>query len=166
VTELDFTIRSLEFLEFKSLPLAPPPPSSSSAPPLPCSSASAGRRAAPPEAFPCLSWPPRVTSELCHRLSAPTLAFPERDTLLYLLPELPLYRCRSPLLTATTALLAPPPALAAPTRRPQAGRRPSFSPLAFSRALHVAPPLPKLCLAATTPPSWLAPVCASPTLLS
>jgi hypothetical protein len=55
----------------------------------------------------------------------------------------PLPRSRPPPLTAAAALPAPPPALAAPTRRPQAGRRPSPSPLAFLRARHAAPPLPE-----------------------
>jgi hypothetical protein len=166
VRKLDFTSRSLEFLEFTSQPLAPPPPSSSSASPLLRSSAATGRRATPPEATSCSSAAPRVASELGHRLSVPPLAFPERDTLLYRPPELPLLcRRRPPPLIAAAALPAPPPALAAPTRRPQAGRRPSFSPLAFFRALHIAPPLPELCLAITSPPSRLAPMRASPTLL-
>jgi hypothetical protein len=153
VRKLDFTPRSLEFLEFTSQPVTPHPPSSSSAPPLPRSSATAGCRAAPPEAPACLFWPPRVAPELAHRLTFFPLApsAPRRPT------KPPLCRRRLPPLTAAAALPAPPPAPAAPTRRLQAGRCPSSLPLAFSRALHVAPPLPELCPAATSQPSWLAP---------
>jgi hypothetical protein len=141
-------VRSLEFLKFITQPLAPLP-SSSSAPPLPRSSAAAGCHDAPPEAPACLSWHPRIAPELGHHLSAPPLAFPERDTLLRR-PTEPPCRRRPPQLTVAAALPVPPPALAAPTRCPQAGRRPSSSPLAFSRARHAAPPLPELRPAATS----------------
>jgi hypothetical protein len=73
-------VRPLEFLKFTTQPLAPPPLSSFSAPPLPRSSAAAGRRAAPPKAPACFSWPPRVASKLGHHLRAPPLASPERTT--------------------------------------------------------------------------------------
>jgi hypothetical protein len=139
--KLDFTPRSLEFLKLQTSP-SRPPPSSSSTPPLSRSSATAGRRAAPPEAPACFSWPPHVAPALAHRLNPLLLVFPEPTTLLCRPTEPALCRRRPPPLIAAAALPAPPPALAAPTRRSQAGRRPSFSPLAFSRALHVTPPLP------------------------
>jgi hypothetical protein len=99
---------------------------------------------------PCLSWPPRLAPELAHRLNPFLLAFPERATLLRRLTEPPTCHRRPPPLTTAVALLAPAPALVAPMRRPQAGHCPSSSPLGFFRACHAAPPLPELCLAATT----------------
>jgi hypothetical protein len=67
-----------------------------------------------------------------------------------------------PQLTAAAALPVPPPALAALTRCLQASRRSSSSLLACSYALHVALSLPELCPLATSPPSRLAPMRASP----
>jgi hypothetical protein len=133
------------------------------------------RAAAPPLAAvshrprpPCLSWPPRVTRELAHRLNPFLLAFPERAT--------PLRRCssrqellavaghrRSPPLQLCRRHLLP---LVAPTCCPQADRRHSPSPLAFSRARHAAPPLPELCPAATSPLSWLVPCVPPPPFFS
>jgi hypothetical protein len=152
---------------FWSLHLSPwrPPPPSSSASPLPRSSAAAGRRATPPEATSCCNAAPLVAHELAHHLSPSLLALPKHATPLCHPTELPSCRRRPPPLTTAVALLVPPPALVAPIRRLQAGRRPSSSPLAFSHTLHVALPLPELCLVATSPPSWLAPVRASPIFL-
>jgi hypothetical protein len=80
-------------------------------------------------------------------------------------PAAACYRRPSPLTTAA-ALPVPPSASAAPTRRYQADRRPSPSPLAFSRARHAALPLPELCPTATSPPSWLAPCVPPPPFFS
>jgi hypothetical protein len=93
--------------------------------------------------------------EIAHQpLAPPLLLFPP-------LTSATAGRHRSPPLQLCRRHLLP---LAAPTRRPQAGRRPSPSPLAFSRAHHAAPPLPEHCPAATSPLSWLAP-CMPPLAL-
>jgi hypothetical protein len=127
-------MRSLEFLEFTSQPLAPPPPSSSSASPLPHSSTAAGRLAAPPEATSCSSAAPRVAPELAHRLSPSLLALPEHAAAAH-------RRCSTASATSCSGS-----SHASPSGRPP----PSSLPLAFSQARHATPPLPELRPAATT----------------
>jgi hypothetical protein len=134
-------VRSLKLLKFHITPGAPLP--SSSAPPLPRSSAAQGL----PLPLLASTRRPRARPPPQPHLAA----FPKHATLLCHPPEPPAATCcrRPPPLTAAAALQAPPLALVAPTRRPQAGRRPSSSPLAFSHARHIAPPLPELCPATT-----------------
>jgi hypothetical protein len=144
VRKLNFTPRSLKFLEFTSQPLAPPL-SSSSASPLPRRSAAAGRCAALPEVTSCSSTAPRVTPELAHRFASFPLAFPEHATLLYRPPELPLCRRRPLPLTVTAALL---------WQLPHAAPRMAAALVSFlwpspTRST-LPPPLPELCTADTT----------------
>jgi hypothetical protein len=157
VRKSGFIVRSLKFLKLTIQPLAPPlllppllPLCRAAAPPL-------ATDAAPPKASYCSSPAPHVVPELACRLSPSLLAFPEHATLLCRSTKPPLCRRRLPPLTVAATLPAPPPALVAPTRRLRASRHPSSSSLASFRALHAAPPLPELCSAATSPPSWLAP---------
>jgi hypothetical protein len=98
----------------------------------------------PPAPAPLHASPPNSPTALAP-LCWPSPSAPRRPT------EPPLCRRRPPPLTATAALPVPPPVLAALTCRLQAGRRPSSSPLAFSRAGHIAPPLPELCSADAPP---------------
>jgi hypothetical protein len=106
----------------------------------------------PPEAPASFSWPPRIAPKLAHRLTFFLLAFLERatppDRAAPLPPQAAAAHCCCSSAGATSCS-------SSPTRRLQAGRRPSPSPLAFSRALHFAPSLFELCPAATEPPSWL-----------
>jgi hypothetical protein len=147
VRKPSFIVRSLEFLKSHNSPWRPPffflyPP------PLPRDSAAAGYRYRTARGQLLLQRRSTRHPRARRRLSPSLLAFPEHSTSLSHPPELlSLCRHRPSPLTITAVLPVPPPALVAPMRHLQAGRRSSSSPLAFFRARHAARSLLELRLA-------------------
>jgi hypothetical protein len=151
VRKPSFTVRSLEFLKSHNSPWRPPPFFVLCPPPLPRDSAAVGCRCHAARGQLLLQRRSTRHPRARRRLSPSLLAFPEHSTSFCRPPELlPLCRRRSPPLTVAPVLPVLPPALVAPIRHLQAGRRSSSSPLAFLHARHAARSLPKLRPAATS----------------